>query len=207
MTRADIRFRIRRNLDDLGITYYTAVDINEAIQDAYDEVVVYCECIEKRVDLDFVSNTTYYDFSTLIPDYYRVIKLYHNGQNRFIDPTNNRNQGSYRIDWEVVNATEREYVILGPKYVGMSGRQAIATGNFGVFYKAKANQLIDTSIPLISDNYIRLLELYGTADLLEQNQEFTKAIKYWQEYDPMLEDYRRKVQLLAKADRVFTREI
>ena len=206
MTRLQAISKIRQNLDDLGVTFYSVDDINESIQDAYDEIVVYTECLEKLTSLNWLSNYTYYDFSTLIPDYYRLVKIFNNNNNRFIEASNARYNTSYRQDWEITSGTPTDFTLLGPKLVGFAGRSANATGSFKVWYKAKAPTITnDNHVFLINDNFIELIEFYTTADLLEQNEEFSKAGAQWQQYDVMLEKYREKIQLLAKSDRVFTR--
>jgi hypothetical protein len=205
MTRDQAASKIRRNLNDLGITYYSENDLNESIQDGYDEIVVFCECIEARYDVPFVNNTTYYNLRNTVPNYYRIIKIRDIDKNRFLDPASARGENFYRDDWEIVNSDPREFVIAGPDYVGMSGRSSVATGSFTVFYKATAETLGPNSVLRISDKFINLIIDYCTADLLEQNEEYQKAARYWDKYEPALEDYRRKIQLLANSDREFTR--
>ena len=63
-----------------------------------------------------------------------------------------------------------------------------------------------TDTPKIDVKFQLMLENYGTADLLEQNQEYTKSSIYWAQYDKQLEDYRYKIQLLSKSDRMMVRE-
>ena len=209
MTRGQIGTKIRDNLDDAGITYYSSLDITDSIQDGYDEVAVYSECIEKWVALPQIINTTYYDFSELIPDYYRVIDIYGFEFKNVLDPVNDRDLLSYRIDWELYSGGSREFMVLGPKYIGINGRKSVVGSNntFRIYYKAQANILVsDSETPRINNDYQILLEWYGTADLLEQNQEYTKANGYWVQYNDMLEKYRYKIQLLSKSDRIFNRE-
>ena len=206
MTRDQIAHKVSRNLHDAGVTYYSAYDLNNSIQDAYDEIVVYSECIEKRIDIPYKSNTTYYQVGVELPaDYYRVIKILNNEQNRWLSGSSDREQLNYSGDWETVNSTAYEFTILGHDRIGLNGRSSNATGTFKLLYKAQAPTLQGDTVLLINSSYILLPELYATADLLEQNQEFTKAQIYWNQYDPMLEKYREKIQVLAKPDRVFNR--
>lgn len=207
MTRDQIATKVRDNLNDNGITYYSVTDINDSIQDAYDEVVVYCECIEKEATLNFVANNTYIDIKSLIGDYYRPIFIYNQGTKLFLDFTHDRNLVSYRADWEYYVGSIRDFAILDSTKLGFSGRLGTITANdkFKLYYKASANTLNGDSHLQISDAYIKLIENYATADLLEQNQEYIKAQTYWAEYDVDLEQYREKIQLLAKSDRMFTR--
>lgn len=206
MTRDQIADRIRKNLNDIGITYYSVTDLNDSIQDGYDEVAVYCECIEKSTIIDFKSNTTYYDLSLMIPDYYRIIRAFSYNTNMFMTANLEMGNSGYALDWELTNGSARDFIIKGSKYIGISNRNTNATGSFKIWYKAQANILKGNDTPHINSKFQLMLENYGTADLLEQNQEYTKANIYWMQYNKQLEDYRYKVQLLSKSDRVFSRE-
>lgn len=206
MTRDQIAQKIRRNINDAGITYYSADDINESIQDGYDEIAIYCECIEKTVSLPFQSNVTYYDMFTLVPDYYRSIRIYSNQINQFLAVNLERQNLGYSSDWELNSGSARDYMIKGPRYIGITNRSSNSVGSFKMWYKAKANTLTGNDTPRINVNFQIMLENYGTADLLEQNQEYTKAEICWAQYNKQLEDYRMKIQLLSKSDLVFSRE-
>lgn len=206
MTRDQIAVKIRQNLNDNGVTYYSMTDINDSIQDGYEEIVIYCECIEKAVTLDFKSNTTYYDMWSLIPDYFRVIRIFSYATNRFLEANLELENSGYSLDWELTNGSFQDFIIKGPKYIGISSRSSNATGSFKIWYKAQANKLSGNDIPKINAKFQMMLENYGTADLLEQNQEFSKASIYWSQYNKQLEDYRNKIQLLSRTDRIFARE-
>jgi len=205
MTRKQIADKVRDNLNDLGITYYLIDDINDSIQDGYNEVAVYAECIEKNTSITLAPDTVYYDLSILIPDYYRIMFVYHNKFNFFLTPTPDREMISGDSYWELANTQERSYTIIGPKYLGISGTSSNPVGSLRIDYKAQADILTDNIAPKILPAFQQLLEDYATGDMLDQNQEYTKAGKYWGNYNLKLEEYRRKIQLLSKADRVFTR--
>jgi len=205
VNRDQIAAKIRHNLNDMGVSYYSGTDVNDSIQDGYDEVAVYCECIEKTAQLNFQNDITYYDLSVLIPDYYRTVRIFSYNINQFLELNLERENFGYSDDWELSQGSARDYLIKGPKYIGISNRSSNSTGNFKIWYKAQAEILKGTSTPRIDSKFQLLLENYGTADLLEQNQEFTKANVYWSQYNKGLEDYRFKIQLLSKSDRVFTR--
>jgi len=205
MTRSQLATKIHMNLDDLGVSFNSVEDINESIQDGYDEIVVYTECIEKRTSLVYLADTTYYDFNQLIPDYYRLLFIHDKTRNWFMTPVMEHDTESGFLGWEISTGTVREYMILGPKYVGLSPRSSNVSGDFIVHYKATAPKLVDNSILRINSAYIQLPELFTIAEMLEMNQEFSKAQRYWVEYEKMLEEYRWKVQLWSQADRVFER--
>ena len=203
MTQGEVALRIKHNLDDSGI-YYNESDITESIQDGYDEIAVYTEFIEKQTEITLQPDTTYYDMQSLIPDYYRIIRMYLTESKRFLEPVIEIYNSWDRNDWELAYHGENNFTLSGPFYIGIWGRSGTSQ-QAKIWYKAQAPKLQTNSTILINRNYINLLENYATADLLEQNEEFQKAQQYWQFYEKDLEDYRKKIQLLAKTDRIFAR--
>jgi hypothetical protein len=203
VTRDEIHAKIRHNLDDEGVVYYNHDDIDRAIQDAYDEVVCYCECLDAEIDLPFLPDTTYYDMRALVPDYLRTTRVYDLERKRQLFGSSDRRELYYRANWETITQAPTDFIINGPSYLGFNGR--IGTGKFRLNYKAQAPLLEADSVLKINSAYLLLIENYATADLLEQNQEYVKASKYWGQYDPMLEKYRSKIQQLSRADRLYVR--
>ena len=218
MTRAQIKAKIRYNLNDAGITYYSDVDLNDSIQDGYDEIVCVSECIEKFIDIsaDVLLDQTigngrpWVKVNELIPDYYRIIGILNRSTRMFIDANISRNEDHFRFDWQIHNNSNiYSYVINGPQWLAFPNNNFNANSGimFRIFYKAIAPIVqSDTEHFKILNDYSRLIELYSTADLLEQNQEYTKATNQWVNYELLLTKYSYKIQLLSKADRTFTRE-
>lgn len=205
MKRAEIATKISENLDDLGITFYSKDDLNDSIQDALDEIVVYSECLDREWEIPFEDNLTYYNLHEIIPDFYRIVRIWYPGISQFFGISSDRNELNYRLDWELRVANPRDLIIAGPNRIAFWGRHNGTTDKFKVFYKATAPALNDDMVIPINTNYMHLIENYCTADLLEQNEEFSKAMNYWNVYEPELENYKYKIQLLARSDRVYTR--
>jgi len=205
MLRSTMARKISDNLNDLAVTYYSNQDLNNSIQDAVDEIVVYSECLDAETELPFQSNLTYYNLTDLIPNFYRLTRIWYSGISQFFEIGSDRREFSYRSDWEIRSGTARTLVIAGPNRIAFDGRTSNPTGVFRIFYKATAPILNDQLHIPINTNYLHLVENYCTADLLEQNEEFIKASKFWAKYEPELEEYKKKIQLLSKSDRVFTR--
>lgn len=214
MTRAEVSTKIRNNLNDLGITYYSDTDINNSIQDAYDEIVVYSECIEKWADIPVntigateAGGNPWIKISNILSDYYRPLAILNQTTRQFLEPQIDRDVDNYRWDWQLGNGAVYDFIINGPQWIGLPNSYTGANYKpLRLFYKATApKMLVDTDYFRILDDYQILIEHYCTADLLEQNQEFMKAQNYWNQYEPLLEEYRSKIQLLSRSDRIFTR--
>jgi hypothetical protein len=203
---------IRQNLNDLGITYFDISDLDDSVQDAYDEVVVYCQCIEKFVDLDQLAIASapegaspWLNMTKLVPDYYRTIAILNRSTKQFLTPIIDRESDMYQYDWQKTRYNPCDFIINAPDWIAFPGWYTDAQP-LRLFYKAQAPILLyDTDEFKINHNYAKLIEFYSTADLLEQNQEFTKATKWWLDYETLLEEYHNKIQLLSKSDRIFYR--
>ena len=117
------------------------------------------------------------------------------------------------------------YIINGTEWIALpNGYFTSSHKPLRFFYKATPPKVVATEFavypiptsevfPFADENHVfkilneyqKLIEYYVTADLLEQDQEFQKAMVYWKMYEPMLEEYRKKVLNLSKSDRIFAR--
>lgn len=199
-TRDQIAADVLENLASSGIDYYTSSDVNEAIQDGYDDVAALTGCIQKSTNIN-VANTTYYDMLTLIPDFFALVAAYNNTTLRWILFDNLKTFDNVRIDWETWGGMQPMFgSISNFRYVTLVPILAAASGTITIFYRATAPTLAFSDTPLIHLDEQVLLEWYATADLFDQAQEFTKADKYWDKYFKEVIEYRERVHKLAKSD-------
>ena len=197
MTRDDLAARVRFNLDDAGITYFSANDINDSLQDAYDEVVALAGTIETAANLPFVSDTIYYDVLATITDYMRPIAVKNDVTDRFLDLVIAENMNSFRLDWERGTGNSEVGAIIDHRWFAVFPHMITASGNMKFYYKASANTLSSATTPTIPTEHQTILEYYSTADLLEQMEEIEQASKYWQDYLDELE--KLKVYMLRRS--------
>src|SRR5947208_17152997 len=61
-TFTQIKTNISINLNDANLINFVSGDVDDATQDAYDEIVALSQCIIKKVTLSFQSNLNYYNF-------------------------------------------------------------------------------------------------------------------------------------------------
>ncbi len=202
MTFATIKTRVRSNLEDAGVTFYSEDDLTDSLQDAYDDVAFQAKCIVKSTSLDFLLSP-YIDFSLYISDFLQVTAIFNLNTNRWLqDNLSIRDFDKLRSDWELWSGTPQWWspadikmnVIL-PYYASAPLYQMT------VYYNAQAPTITDDSeSPLIALNFQKLLEWYCTGDMLEQAEEYTKAGGFFAQYTPALDEYKEAVQLQAKRD-------
>jgi len=198
MTRNQLATLVRANLDDAGVTFYSAAAINDSIQDAYARLVAEFGLIEKQTSVSFTSNLTYYDFSSLIPDFLAVTSIFNLNTKMWLDPVSTLFMDQLRWDWEIAVGTPQWFIPINFRLVAVTPHYSSATGTMLVFYKAQAPILGANDIIQIPDEYLGILESMATADGLEQSREFVKAQKYLKSDDTKPLQKRR----LANPDRI-----
>lgn len=199
-TRDEISTIVRVNLNDLGVTFYSADDVNDALQDGYDDIAVFSGCIQKTANLTLLDNTVYYDIPAAISDFFAVVAAYNNNSNRWLEFQPLKHFDGVRIDWELWTGEPLFGSISNFRYLAFIPHQVDAVGTITIWYRALAPVLSGSTVPLIHTDEQDLLELYATADLLDQAEEYTKADSYWEQYFTRLMAYKKRVASLATSD-------
>ena len=228
-TRGQIKFDVQNNLIELNINFYSDQDLNNSVQDAYDDMVILTQCIQKQVTIPWVSNLSYYNFVQMgISDYMGTIAIFNNVSNLWLrDDLSLKDFDRIRRDWETWIGTPIFWAPSSPQNIGICPKllnaaltygafdsgsfnnsafyvdnsQTSNLGSFVLYYWAVAPTLQDDSDTLLiaSDKTTAIVQ-YVTADLLEQAQEFNKAMDYWGPYWDNVEDYADRVKRNCKAD-------
>jgi hypothetical protein len=199
---ADIKTDIRENLNDSGITYYSAADMTESMEDAYSDVLFRTRCSIKKVTLSFIAGC-YYDFKFLgVEDFMCVIAIFNNNTNHWLlDDVTIKDLDSIRTDWEIAEGQPQVWCPLNFELNVIWPYLSVPTGTFDLYYAAKAANIDDdTDTPLIASDAQSLLEQYCSGDLLEQAEEYTKANEYFKDYEDTLSEYFDRVKNLARRD-------
>lgn len=204
MTAAEICERVSQNLYDEGMVRFTDEAITTSVQDGYDEIALLTGCIEKITSVSFVDDLSYYNFRTLISDYYRPLALWNNNINRWLNPVAYRELGKYSGCWETLNGQSTEFATLGWEYIVLFKKMATASGTMLAFYKASANTLSSTDTPTLPPANYDVLVDYGTADQLDIELEYTKAQRYYTMYLEGIKKIRRTVNSRSLPDRITT---
>ena len=191
MTRNELAQRVRTDLDDLSAGFYTAQDTTDSLQDGYNLVASLSECVENNAVINFTGGLCYYDFPSLIPDFLRIYGIYNNDTNRWMEPIDTIELYKLRDNYELTNGTPWWFQPISHKYTMIFPAPATTTGSMTVLYKAQAPSMTDDTIPAIPQVDHNILEFYSTADLLEQCEEFIKALKYWEIFNKTLEDVKK----------------
>lgn len=225
MNRGQIKTNVRINLNDTGVSFYQEDDLNDALQDAYDDIVCLSQCIIKNVDLNWLGQLSYYNFVSdfNLTDYLATVAIFNYSTKRWLrDDLTIRDLDRIRRDWEnwigtpqFWTSSDPLHIAIAPKYSELSVSGAFNSnafssaffiggnplGQFKLLYWAQAPALInDLSSFLTASDVQDMLEFYTTAEMLEQAEEFSKAQEYWEKYYESILEYSDRVKRNNKAD-------
>lgn len=203
-TRDQITTKVLQNLENSGASFFTASQVNDSIQDGYDDVCAYCGQLEKSISVDFQANLTYYNMRSLVPDFMAVVAVYNYNTKRWLIDSNSKELDQVRWDWETWIGQPIWFFPHDFQYMAICPKLSSNNGNMEVFYRAQATTLIGASVPRIKSNSVKLLEFYATGDLLESVKEYIKADIWLGQYKELRERYKTDVKSLAEADRIAT---
>lgn len=174
--------------DSLKVTlannkYFSDEDFNASIQDGSDEVSVYTGCILKAVRLPFVNNLSYYDFVSLIPDFYALFAIYSIPIKRWLVPDTVARFDTDTPDWDTRVGTPEFFAVINYRYTAIYKKPTIDNyGDMYVFYKARVGTLVGIDQLPVADQFSDTIESYVISDLWEQNQEWSKAQVHFTTY-------------------------
>ncbi len=197
-----IKARVRKDLGDKGITYFSDTDLNESFEDAYADIISLTQCIIKKTQVNFTTDV-YYDFKALgVSDFMAVTAIFNNNTNRWMfDDKTLRDFDLIRDNWEMWNGTPWYWSSVNHQWTAIVPHYSeIPNLPFDLYYWASAPTINDEDTPLIANDMQSLLEFYTLGDLLEQAEEFKKASNYFKKYYENVETYAERVKNLAKRD-------
>ena len=201
--RENLRGTILENLTGSrdSSTYYADEDLNESIQDAYNEVVAKSKCYIKNTTISWQSGLNYYNPADYgIIDYLGYIAIFNNNSNLWLrDDVSIRDFNRIRRDWEQWTGEAQFLTSHSQKYFVICPSLAVGTGTFSLWYYATAPKLeMDTDTTIIANDMDILITDYVSKDMLESANEFTKASFYQGRYEQKLSAYKERTHNLAK---------
>lgn len=202
MTYEEIKANIRDNLEDTGIKFYTEDDLIVAIEDAESDIAFLSRNLIRKVNVDF-RPTPYYNFKELgVLDWLCTIAIFDNVRNRWLlDNLTYRDLDKLRDDWELWVGSPSNWCPVSLDITAIVPYQSNPTGNFTLYYAAAAcDSPQDDDSPLIATSFQSMIENHATSSLLEQQEEFTKAGEYFEEFFNAILEYQDRVKNQARRD-------
>jgi hypothetical protein len=206
-TFGQITTNIRTNLNDAGVTFFSEDDINDSLQDSYDDICAVSQCNLQIADQQQWPVVVYINpVSDLgLSNYLGTVAIFNYATNRWLfDDLNIRDFDRIRRDWELWQGTPLFWAPSDPLHIAIAPTyQAVNSINlFKFVYYAQAPTITDftNQVSIVATDVQDLHEFYVTADLMEQAQEYNKASGWWSKYDEKLTEYSERVKKSNRAD-------
>ena len=186
-----IKSNISIHLNDANLINFVSGDIDDATQDAYDEIVALSQCIIKKVTLNFQNNLNYYNFqdnsnysNIYVADFMACTAIFSNLTKLWLlDDKVLKDFDRDRVDWENwIGSCTWWAPCNDAKKIAMIPKPLIGSSTFDLYYWAQAPTIVNANSPLVPPDFENLIEIYATASLLESYEEFTKAQLYFNEF-------------------------
>ncbi len=191
-TRLDVKNDISAHLNDA--VFYTDTDLNESIQDGYNESVLLTRAIEKRYTLNLIANLVYYKLTTYMTDLYSVTQIFLQEHRRWLIPkSQNWLDRHYKENWELAIGSPIYFTIVNYERIGICPHPAAAAGSLDIYYKASAPTMTSDTNVFDIPNADHVMQKYVITDLLAQAQEFTKASGYYKKYIDQIKQVNNRI--------------
>ena len=127
VTRGQIKANLQANLFELGFNFYSDNDMNDSIQDAYDDIAILTQCIQKQITVKWIAQLSYYDFMEDtrlgISDYLGTIAVFNNVTNQWLrDDLSLKDFDRIRRDWENWIGTPLFWAPSDPKRIAIAAK-------------------------------------------------------------------------------------
>ena len=180
MTRDELAALVITNLDDAGV-FHTLTEVNDAIQDGYEDLVLTHGLRPKAAAISLEANVTFLDMVTLIPDFVALRALFHQPTKRWLISRSLKHLQSTREDWELQTGNPTDFWVANYRRVALFPHVIVdEEDTLWVFYYAAAPDLSlgSDSLNIPVDSGFRALENYATSVMLTKAEEWTKAETY-----------------------------
>jgi len=204
MTFGEMQTEVFRRISESSSSpaFWTVADVKTAINEGYQEFSDASEWYERSTAFT-LTNELYYNLSVRISDSILSIKRAFNDQTkRWLDPVNiNDLDNRTYVRWEAVTGEPQMMILRGLWWLGMFPKQS--AGTVTLSYSAMPPVMVlAADTPAIPEEFHYAFINYAVYDLLAQEAETDKALKFWGDYLLFQEAFQRYVQKRISFDRV-----
>ena len=186
MDFGELKTEVFRRLNESSSSpvYWTEADVEESLNDGYQELADATEWYERHVTMDLLSHRTYYDMRYVAEDtWLGPRRCFNNQTSRWLDPSNVNDFDSERVKWEDNGGEPQRFFMRGSWWFGVWPQPDADSGTLRLYYSGTPPTLTadaDTiEIPLeFQEGVIE----YAVYDLLAQEAETAKALSHWNAY-------------------------
>lgn len=183
--------------------FFALAQVKEAINDGLFDLADLTEVYETAENEAFTTST-YYNLSTALSNTVLSVQGVFNGTtNRWLTPTSVEELDAGWGRWEDATGNPDQFVIRGHYWLGTFPKLASASGNMNVRYSYIPSALsADGDTPTFPSEFHPALVEYACYDLLCQEREHDKAMKFYARYLEIVERLIKYNKARASYDRV-----
>ena len=187
MTLGELRRNVNRRLREQTVNgaYFSAVDVDEAINAGYMELSDASEWNEEFIDFELLRFRPFYDLFAIIGSGFLSVKpMYDPSRHRWMIPTPVRELDNHDTRWErVVGPPQRQFT-RGLRWTGFYPRIDTDGDLARQYYTRLPKRLVDEDDePGFPDAFHVGCEHFAVADLLGQDAETKLALSAWTAYE------------------------
>ncbi len=188
MTFAELKTETFRRLDEDSSdpAFWTEDDVEDALNEGYEEMSDASEWHETNANLPLLSGRTYYDMRYAFGGD-QILTLNHAMNattRRWLSPVELR-ELDYRtyVQWEDITGEPQNFFVRGLFWLGLFPKQNSDSGTLKVYFTSIPPRLAyDYDKPGFPDEFHYGIVEYALGDLLSQEAETRKALEHFKEY-------------------------
>lgn len=208
MNKGELRNEVQTRLaeDTTNPVFWSDADVDEAINDGYEEMSDVAEWYERGANIPLLSQVRYYDLRTALggDTFLSPRRCFNPLTNWWLKPSEPRDMDfhTYRR-WEINLGMPQKIFMRGLFYLGIFPLQNGDTGLMRFYYTAMPPALVnDSDEPGFPSEFQRGLVQYALFDLYAQDRETQKAMIHWQQYIEIEQQFVDYVQHRIGIDRL-----
>lgn len=186
--------------------FWALADIKASINRGYRETADVAEWNETSASLSLTANTTYYNLSTIISNGTRVLsvrRIYNDQTSKWLDPRDVLDFDRQYRQWENTTGEPGQFIIRGLWWLRFDRYKTATSGTVTVYYtEVPADLSADGDTPAFPQEFHYGLVDFAVADLLFQDAETKKGLKFWMRYKVAEDGLKRYANQRAILDRI-----
>ncbi len=197
---------VRRKINAASTAFFTDSDIEDALNEAYEEMADATEFYERQATIDMLAGRTYYDLTSLLPDtFLSPRRAWNTTTQKWFGPTDTLERDSAYVQWELTYGAPEYYLLRGNWWLGVWPRANDDTSyKARVYYTAIPEHMsAATDTPAFPKEFHQGVVDLALAELFAQNRDPKKVISSWksgESYVAGLRDHVNARQRLAKTN-------
>lgn len=208
MQFVDMQTEVARRLEESTSSpaFWSVADIKASINRGYRELADVTEFYETSASLSLTANTTYFDLSSLLTEGTRLLtvkRIFNDQTSRWLDARDVADFDANYQQWENITGEPSQFIIRGLWWLRFDRYKTSTSGTVSVYYTAvPADLSADADTPSMPQEFHLALVEFAVADLLFQDAETKKGMKFWARYKVLEEALKRWANQRAYFDRV-----